>query len=68
MEWNGEEDRRVIWAGLLPAFRVGKRCVVTLGFFACDLNEIPEANSHLLDDMRSPDRPRSSVPDPKVCD
>jgi hypothetical protein len=68
MEWNGEQDRRVTWVGPIPVFRVGKRCIVTLGAFACALGEQAEANSHLLDDMRKPDRPRSSVPDPHVCD
>ncbi len=68
MEWNGDEDRAVTWAGPLPVFKVGKRCVVTIGFFACNLSEIPEANSHLLDDMRKPDRATSSVPDPNICD
>jgi hypothetical protein len=68
MAWNGQEDRKVVWAGPLPVFKVGKRCIVTIGFFACNLNEIPEANSHLLDDMRKPDRATSSVPDPNICD
>ncbi len=68
MQWNGAEDRTVTWAGPLPVFKVGKRCVVTIGFFACNLSEIPEANSHLLDDMRKPDRATSSVPDPHICD
>jgi hypothetical protein len=68
MEWNGEEDRRVTWAGPIPVVKVGKRCVWALVFVACNLSEIPEANSHLLDDMRAADRPRSSVPDPNICD
>jgi hypothetical protein len=68
MEWNGEEDRRVTWAGPIPVVKVGKRCVWALVFVACNLSEIPEPNSHLLDDMRAADRPRSSVPDPNICD
>jgi hypothetical protein len=68
MEWNGQEDRRVNWAGPIPVVKVGKRCVWALVFVACNLSEIPEANSHLLDDMRAADRPRSSVPDPNICD
>jgi hypothetical protein len=68
MEWNGEQDRRVTWAGPIPVFRVGKRCIVTLGAFACGLGGQAETNGHLLDDMRKPDRPRSSVPDPHICD
>jgi len=68
MKWNGKEDRRVTWAGPLPVFKIGKRCVVTIGAFACSLGELPEPNSHLLDDMRAADRPSSSVPDPHFCD
>ena len=67
MEWNGEEDRRVTWVGPMPVFRIGN-CIVTLGAFACGMGGPSEANSHLLDDMRKPDRARSSVPDPHICD
>ena len=68
MEWNGKEDRRVGFASGLPFVRLGKRCVVGLGFFACNPGELPEVNGHLLDDMKDPERATSSVPDPNVCD
>jgi hypothetical protein len=68
MEWNGKEDRRVTFSGPLPMIKLGKRCVVTIGFIGCSLGEPSEANSHLLDDMRRSDRPASSVPDPDICD
>jgi hypothetical protein len=61
-EWNPEPET-VGFAGLLPFVRLGKRCIVGLGFFGCALGELPEPNGHLFDDMRNPDRPRSSVPD-----
>jgi hypothetical protein len=68
MEWNGKEDRRVTFSGPLPVIRLGKRCVVTIGMIGCSFGAAPEPNSHLLDDMRKPDRARSSVPDAHVCD
>lgn len=48
----------------LPYVRLGKRCVLGLGFFGCGFGKLPEANGHVFDDFRDPDRPRSSVPDP----
>jgi hypothetical protein len=51
----------------LPYMRLG-RCVVGLGFFGCGFGKRPEANGHVLDDFRDPDRPRSSVPDPNDPD
>jgi hypothetical protein len=66
MEWKGEEDRKVRWDKIIPVFKIGN-CMVTIGAFACSLGE-PEVNGHLLDDMRSPDRSPSSVPDPNICD
>jgi hypothetical protein len=59
-EWS---EPTVGVAGLLPFVRVGKRCVIGLGFFACGLGKLPEPNGDLFKDMRDPDRPRSSVPD-----
>ena len=50
--------------GGLPYVRLGKRCILGLGFFGCDLGKLPEANGRLFDDMSDSDRPRSSVPDP----
>ena len=66
-EWKPEPGK-VGMAGLLPYVRVGKRCVVGLGFFGCALGEPPPANGKLLDDMQQDDRPRSSVPGPEHCE
>lgn len=49
--------------GLLPFIRVGRRCVVGLGFFGCGIGKLPEANGDLFEAMSDPDRPRSSVPE-----
>jgi hypothetical protein len=58
------EPKKFGFAGGLPYVRLGKHCVLGLGFFGCSIGNIPESNGHVLDDMRDPDRPRSSVPDP----
>jgi hypothetical protein len=58
------EPKKFGFAGGLPFVRLGKRCVLGLGFFGCGVGKLPEPNGHVLDDMRDPDRPRSSVPDP----
>ncbi|MGD9598213.1 MAG: hypothetical protein AB7G76_11665 [Steroidobacteraceae bacterium] len=60
-EWNPEPGRGGFAAGL-PYVRLGKRCVVGLGFFGCAMGELPKANGELLDDMDAPERDRSSVP------
>jgi hypothetical protein len=52
----------------LPYVKLGKRCVIGLGFFGCALQKPPEANSHLLDDMRDGKTAPSSVPDPDICE
>jgi hypothetical protein len=57
------EPKRVGMQGLIPYVRIGKRCVVALGAFGCALGKLPEADGTVFDDMRDPDRPRSSVPD-----
>ncbi len=64
---RGRDEKR---AGLLPLpyVRVGKRCIVGLGFFACNLGELPKPNTHLFDDMQQGKTPDSSVPDPDFCD
>jgi hypothetical protein len=68
MEWKGKEDRRVgLAGGIFPYVRLG-RCVVGLGFFGCPLGEAPEANSHLLDDMKDPAYKGDPVPDPDECE
>lgn len=62
------EPKKFGFAGGLPYVRLGKRCILGLGFFGCGVGKLPEANGHALDDMRDPDRPRSSVPDPNDPD
>jgi hypothetical protein len=52
----------------LPYVNLGKRCVIGLGFFGCDMGELPEVNGHLLDDMHDPNRSRSSVPAVDACE
>jgi hypothetical protein len=61
-QWEPEPGRFGI-EGLLPFMRLGKRCVVGLGFFGCAIGKLPEPNSHLFDEMRNPDREHSSVPE-----
>lgn len=61
-EWN-PEPKRAGFSGVLPFVRVGKRCVIGLGFFGCGLGKLPEGNSHLFDGMREADPAESSVPD-----
>jgi len=70
-EWNPQPKK----AGITPLpygvplpYVVLGRCVVGLGFFGCALQKPPEANSHLLDDMRDGKTSPSSVPDPDSCD
>jgi hypothetical protein len=58
------EPKKFGIAGGLPYVRLGKRCILGLGFFGCGVGKLPEANGRVFDDMREPDRPRSSVPDP----
>lgn len=63
-EWDPEPSRVGV-AGGLPFVRLGKRCVVGLGFFGCAIGDLPEANGRLFEGMRDPDRHESSVPDPQ---
>ena len=58
------EPRTFGIAGGLPYVRLGKRCIVGLGFFGCAVGKKLEANGRLFDDLREPDRPQSSVPTP----
>jgi hypothetical protein len=68
--WNPETPR----AGFtrtpipLPFVQLGKRCMIGLGFFGCTLGALPEANSHLFDDIAEGKTMKSSVPDPHICD
>lgn len=61
-EWDPEPGLFGI-AGGLPFARVGKRCAIGLGFFACGIGALPKPNGDLFESMDDPDRPRSSVPD-----
>jgi hypothetical protein len=60
-QWNPELPKAGI-EGFIPYVRLGKHCVLGLGFFGCALGK-QEANGHLFDDLKNPDRPGSSVPD-----
>jgi hypothetical protein len=53
------------FSGGLPFARLGKRCAIGLGFFACGIGELPKPNGDVFKSMDDPDRPRSSVPDSK---
>jgi hypothetical protein len=59
--WQPEEKR----AGFapLPYVRIGKRCVVGLGFFGCTLGKLPDADGSVFENMYDTNRPRSSVPE-----
>lgn len=59
-EWE-PEPKRAGMIGLLPYVRLGK-CVIGLGFWGCSIGK-QSPDGTLLDDMRNPDRPVSSVPD-----
>lgn len=43
--------------------RIGKRCVVGLGFFGCATGTLPQANGQVLDEVKNTQRLRSSVPE-----
>lgn len=60
-DWAPEQSG---FSGGLPYVRLGKRCVVGLGFFGCAVGELPEPNGELFEGMRDPNRHDSSVPDP----
>jgi hypothetical protein len=60
--WDPSPGKVGFSAGL-PYVKVGKRCVVGLGFFGCAIGELPDANGQLFEGMDDPDRERSSVPD-----
>jgi hypothetical protein len=63
-EWQPEE-KKAGFVGPLPYFRLGKRCVVMPPFFGCVIGKLPKGGGATLDEMRDPDRPRDSVPDPE---
>lgn len=60
-EWNAEPRQAGFESGL-PYVRLGKHCVLIMGLVGCQIGEIAP-NGHLFDDMKDPDRDRSSVPD-----
>ena len=61
-EWNAEPQRAGFENGL-PYVRLGTRCILILGIVGCALGAAPPADGHLFDDLKDPDRDRSSVPD-----
>jgi hypothetical protein len=65
-EWDPDVNKPML-EKLLPTFKVGKRCTVMPPFFGCVLGELPPPNGKLLDEMRDPDRPTSSVPSEADC-
>ena len=57
------DQHRAGFTNGLPYIRLSKRCMVVAGFLGCALGTLPEANGHLFDGLKDPDRDRSSVPD-----
>jgi hypothetical protein len=66
-QWDPEPSRFGV-QGLIPYVRLGKHCVLGLGFFGCALGKLPEANGKLFDDLKDPGRPQGSVPDVRMSD
>jgi hypothetical protein len=56
------EPRRAGFAPL-PYVRIGKRCVVGLGFFGCTLGKLPEPDGSVFENAYDTNRPQSSVPE-----
>jgi hypothetical protein len=63
VEWE-PKPKKAGFMGPLPYVRLGKRCLVIPPLFGCALGELPAPKGASLEDIRDPDRPRSSVPDP----
>ncbi|MBS0417846.1 MAG: hypothetical protein JSR66_09030 [Proteobacteria bacterium] len=59
-DWQPEPQRAGL-VGIFPYVRIGK-CVIGLGFWGCAVQS-PSPDGTLLEDIRNPDRPVSSVPD-----
>jgi hypothetical protein len=59
--WEPEPKR----AGFapLPYVRIGKRCVVGLGFFGCTLGKLPEPDGSIFENTYDTNAPESSVPE-----
>jgi hypothetical protein len=66
-KWKTPRTGRTVGDLHLPYIKLGKRCVVGLGFFGCNVGALPEVDGHLLDDFRDPDRSTSSVPSIDEC-
>lgn len=63
-EWH-PEPKAIEFSGFIPYVHLGKRCVLGLGFFGCAVGKLPDANSHLFDELHDPNKPTSSVPEQK---
>jgi hypothetical protein len=61
-QWEPEPKKFGVEGGL-PYVRLGKRCLVGLGFFGCAIGKLPEADGTLLEGMKDQDWDHSSVPD-----
>jgi hypothetical protein len=57
------DNHRAGFTNGLPYIRLGRRCMLVAGFLGCALGALPEANGHLFDGLKDPDRDRSSIPD-----
>jgi len=64
--WESEPQKAGM-IGIFPYVRLGKRCLVSIGFFGCALGELPKANGKLFDDMHDPETQESSVPSLDEC-
>jgi hypothetical protein len=61
--WQPQE-KSAGFIGIVPYVRLGKRCIVVLSFFSCNLDaKLPDADGTLLKDVSDPSRPASSVPE-----
>jgi hypothetical protein len=66
-EWK-PDAKRTGWSGGLPYVRMGRRCVVGLGFFGCIADpELPPADGTLLEDMNTINRMDGTVPGVQDC-
>ena len=58
---SGNPSPNAGFIGIFPYMRIGK-CIFGLGFWGCAV-QTPSPDGTLLEDIRNPDRPVSSVPD-----
>jgi hypothetical protein len=61
-QWN-EQPRQAGFMHGLPYVRLGDHCILVAGMVGCAIGPLPKANEHLFDDLKDPDRDRSSVPE-----